>query len=180
MTFGQRFRGRDPDPVFSTIFLIATALNYLPVALADPELIVASLLHPAPGCPCWHRAPARRASALAGFGAVHRNQERLIPSACQRTASARTSGLRPRSAVRSVADPTLRVHHSTQTRNLNAIHTPIVEFFSVLDDYARTRGEVAEHRHWGDQYDESRSPPRVHDSRLRVCDRSLPRNRVAS
>jgi len=47
MTFGQRFPGRDPDPVFSTIFLIATALNYLPVALGGtpPELIVAGLLH---------------------------------------------------------------------------------------------------------------------------------------
>ena len=47
MTFGQRFPGRGPDPLFSGIFLIATALNYLPVALGGtmPELIVAGVLH---------------------------------------------------------------------------------------------------------------------------------------
>jgi hypothetical protein len=47
MTFGQRFPGRGPDPLFSGIFLIATALNYLPVALGGtlPELIVAGMLH---------------------------------------------------------------------------------------------------------------------------------------
>lgn len=46
MTFGQRYPG-GPDALFSTIFLIATALNYLPVALggAQPELIVAGVLH---------------------------------------------------------------------------------------------------------------------------------------
>src|SRR3954463_4319854 len=47
MTFGQRFPGRGPDALFSGLFLIATALNYLPVALGGtmPELIVAGLLH---------------------------------------------------------------------------------------------------------------------------------------
>jgi hypothetical protein len=47
MTFGQRFPGGGPDALFSGIFLIATALNYLPVALGGtlPELIVAGLLH---------------------------------------------------------------------------------------------------------------------------------------
>lgn len=47
MTFGQRYRGVGRDPLFSAIFLIATALNYLPVALggATPELVVAGLLH---------------------------------------------------------------------------------------------------------------------------------------
>jgi hypothetical protein len=47
MTFGQRFPGRGPDALFSGIFLIATALNYLPVALGGtmPELVVAGMLH---------------------------------------------------------------------------------------------------------------------------------------
>src|SRR6266542_5445383 len=47
MTFGQRFPGRGPDALFSMLFLMATALNYLPVALGGtmPELIVGGLLH---------------------------------------------------------------------------------------------------------------------------------------
>ncbi|MGH9410530.1 MAG: hypothetical protein ACRD1V_13865 [Vicinamibacterales bacterium] len=47
MTFGQRFPGRGPDALFSALFLIATALNYLPVALggAMAELVVAGVLH---------------------------------------------------------------------------------------------------------------------------------------
>jgi hypothetical protein len=47
MAFGQRFPGKGPDALFSGLFLIATALNYLPVALggAVPELVVAGLLH---------------------------------------------------------------------------------------------------------------------------------------
>jgi hypothetical protein len=47
VAFGQRFPGGGPDPLFSGLFLIAAALNYLPVALGGtmPELIVAGLLH---------------------------------------------------------------------------------------------------------------------------------------
>jgi hypothetical protein len=47
MTFGQRFPGRGPDALFSTIFLIATALNYLPVGLGGStvDLEVAGVLH---------------------------------------------------------------------------------------------------------------------------------------
>jgi len=47
MAFGQRFPGKGPDALFSALFLIATALNYLPVALGGtvPELVVAGLLH---------------------------------------------------------------------------------------------------------------------------------------
>src|SRR5262245_52823736 len=47
MTYGQRFPGKAPDALFSGLFLIATALNYLPVALGGtvPELVVAGLLH---------------------------------------------------------------------------------------------------------------------------------------
>jgi fatty acid desaturase len=47
MAFGQRYPRGGPDALFSAIFLIATALNYLPVALggAPPELIVAGVLH---------------------------------------------------------------------------------------------------------------------------------------
>ena len=47
MTFGQRFPGRGGDGLFSGVFLMATALNYLPMALGGttPELVVAGLLH---------------------------------------------------------------------------------------------------------------------------------------
>jgi hypothetical protein len=47
MAFGQRFPARGPDPLFSALFLMATALNYLPVALGAtvPELVAAGLLH---------------------------------------------------------------------------------------------------------------------------------------
>jgi len=47
MAFGQRFPGRGPDALFSTLFLIATAINYLPVALGGttPELLAGGLLH---------------------------------------------------------------------------------------------------------------------------------------
>jgi hypothetical protein len=47
MTYGQRFPGKGPDALFSGLFLIATALNYLPIALGAtiPELVVAGLLH---------------------------------------------------------------------------------------------------------------------------------------
>ena len=47
MAFGQRFPGRGPDALFSTLFLVATAINYLPVALGGTtsELIVGGLLH---------------------------------------------------------------------------------------------------------------------------------------
>jgi len=47
MAFGQRFPGKGPDALFSALFLIATALNYLPIALGGTivELVVAGLLH---------------------------------------------------------------------------------------------------------------------------------------
>jgi hypothetical protein len=47
MTFGQRFPGKGPDALFSGLFLAATALNYLPVALGGtiPEMVAAGLLH---------------------------------------------------------------------------------------------------------------------------------------
>ena len=47
MAFGQRFPGRGPDALFSTLFLMATAINYLPVALGGttPELVAGGLLH---------------------------------------------------------------------------------------------------------------------------------------
>ena len=47
MQFGQRFPGKGPDALFSGLFLIATALNYLPVALGGTvaELTAAGLLH---------------------------------------------------------------------------------------------------------------------------------------
>lgn len=47
MAFGERFPGRGPDALFSTLFLMATALNYLPVALGGttPELVAGGLLH---------------------------------------------------------------------------------------------------------------------------------------
>ena len=47
MEFGRRFPGRGPDALFSALFLMATAINYLPVALGGttPELIAGGLLH---------------------------------------------------------------------------------------------------------------------------------------
>jgi hypothetical protein len=47
MAFGQRFPGKGPDALFSGLFLVATALNYLPVALGGtiPELAAAGVLH---------------------------------------------------------------------------------------------------------------------------------------
>jgi hypothetical protein len=47
MLFGQRFPGRGPDALFSALFLVATALNYLPVAIGGTtvELVIAGLLH---------------------------------------------------------------------------------------------------------------------------------------
>jgi hypothetical protein len=47
MAFGQRFPGKGGDALFSGLFLVATALNFLPVGLggATPEIVVAGLLH---------------------------------------------------------------------------------------------------------------------------------------
>src|SRR5215831_16774110 len=47
MEFGQRFPGKGPDALFMGLFLAATALNYLPVALGGtiPELVAAGALH---------------------------------------------------------------------------------------------------------------------------------------
>jgi hypothetical protein len=47
LEYSRRFRGQPPDALFSTIFLTAIALNYLPVALGGDqyELIVAGVLH---------------------------------------------------------------------------------------------------------------------------------------
>jgi hypothetical protein len=47
MTYGERFPARGPDALFSTLFLMATALNYLPVALGGttPELVAGGMLH---------------------------------------------------------------------------------------------------------------------------------------
>jgi hypothetical protein len=47
MEFGRRFPGRGPDALFSALFLMATAINYLPVALGGttPELVAGGLLH---------------------------------------------------------------------------------------------------------------------------------------
>src|SRR5919107_2080133 len=47
MAFGQRFPGRGSDALFSGLFLIATALNFLPVGLGGttPEMVVAGVLH---------------------------------------------------------------------------------------------------------------------------------------
>jgi fatty acid desaturase len=47
MRYGQRFPGKGPDALFSALFLIATALNYLPVALGGtvPELVAVGALH---------------------------------------------------------------------------------------------------------------------------------------
>lgn len=63
MAFGQRFPGGGRDALFSGLFLIATALNYLPIALGGttPELVVAGLLHL---LLAFHIGTARRRAAL--------------------------------------------------------------------------------------------------------------------
>ena len=47
MAFGQRFTGGGSDPLFSSLFLMATALNYMPVAIGGSviDLAVAGVLH---------------------------------------------------------------------------------------------------------------------------------------
>jgi hypothetical protein len=47
MVFGQRFPGRGPDALFSALFLMATALNYLPIAIGGTtvELVAGAVLH---------------------------------------------------------------------------------------------------------------------------------------
>lgn len=63
LAFGKRFPGRSPDALFSGLFLIATALNYLPVALGGTtvELGVAGVLHLLLAV---HIGTARRRAAL--------------------------------------------------------------------------------------------------------------------
>jgi hypothetical protein len=47
MAYGQRFPGKGPDALFSALFLIATAFNYVPMALGSTvaELVAIGLLH---------------------------------------------------------------------------------------------------------------------------------------
>jgi hypothetical protein len=47
MSFGQRFPGTGPDPLFSRLFTLATSVNFLPVALGGgiPEIVVLAVLH---------------------------------------------------------------------------------------------------------------------------------------
>jgi len=47
MAYGQRFPGRGGDALFSMLFLVATALNFLPVGLGGtaPEMVAAGVLH---------------------------------------------------------------------------------------------------------------------------------------
>lgn len=47
MAFGERFPGQGSDALFSNLFLIATVMNYLPVALGGtvPELVAVGVLH---------------------------------------------------------------------------------------------------------------------------------------
>lgn len=47
MRFGQRFPGSGPDPLFSRTFVLATSINFLPVALGgEPiEIVILALVH---------------------------------------------------------------------------------------------------------------------------------------
>jgi hypothetical protein len=47
MSFGQRFPGVGPDPLFSRIFVLATSVNFLPAALGGEivEIVVLAALH---------------------------------------------------------------------------------------------------------------------------------------
>ncbi|MBA2259588.1 MAG: hypothetical protein H0W18_11880 [Acidobacteria bacterium] len=47
MTFGQRFRGAGPDPLFAQLFVFGISLNFLPVALGGelPEILVLAAVH---------------------------------------------------------------------------------------------------------------------------------------
>jgi hypothetical protein len=47
MAYGQRFPGAGPDPLFARVFVLATSLNFLPVALGGAvlEIIALAVLH---------------------------------------------------------------------------------------------------------------------------------------
>ena len=47
MTFGQRYPGTGPDPICGRLFVMATSVNFLPVALGGgvPEIAVLAVLH---------------------------------------------------------------------------------------------------------------------------------------
>jgi hypothetical protein len=47
MSFGERFPGSAPDPLFTRMFVVAVSVNYLPVALGGEvtEMVVLAVLH---------------------------------------------------------------------------------------------------------------------------------------
>jgi hypothetical protein len=48
MTFGQRFPGSGPDPLFGRLFVLATSVNFFPAALgfeSIPELVLLAIPH---------------------------------------------------------------------------------------------------------------------------------------
>ena len=47
MTFGQRFQGSGPDPLFAQMFVFGISMNFLPVALGGelPEIVVLAVVH---------------------------------------------------------------------------------------------------------------------------------------
>ena len=47
MTFGQRFKGSGPDPLFAQLFVFGISMNFLPVALGGelPEVVVLAVVH---------------------------------------------------------------------------------------------------------------------------------------
>jgi hypothetical protein len=48
MTYGQRYPRSGPDPLYSRLFVLATSVNFLPVALGGelfPDIVVLAVLH---------------------------------------------------------------------------------------------------------------------------------------
>ena len=80
MTFGERFPSRGPDALFSALFLMATALNYLPVALGGTP---PKWSPPACFISCWrshrHRAQPRRSNAKLDLRTISRQSKRDSP-----------------------------------------------------------------------------------------------------
>jgi hypothetical protein len=86
MSFGERYPGTAPDPLFTRMFVVAVSVNYLPVALGGEvtEMVVLALLHLLfIGRVRVARTTAaqQRSRDLERFQALYRGQQSIDPSA---------------------------------------------------------------------------------------------------